>query len=94
MSVLDTSTLVLLGEIEDTATLPDEPFISVVTLAELSVGPLVATSDADRVAAMPTFSRQRRTPIRLCSALQQRVGSGTWRHRLGGLVARRRHRPL
>ncbi|MDQ3739034.1 MAG: type II toxin-antitoxin system VapC family toxin [Actinomycetota bacterium] len=48
--LLDTSTLILLGRIEDPTTLPDEPLISVVTLAELSVGPLVAASDDERAA--------------------------------------------
>ena len=46
--VLDTSTLILLGRITDVAALPEEPVITAVTLAELSVGPLVATSDAER----------------------------------------------
>jgi len=48
--LLDTSTLLLLGRIRDTDALPEEPLISVVTLAELSVGPLVATSDRERAA--------------------------------------------
>ena len=48
--LLDTSTLVLLGRLTDTGALPDEPLISVVTLAELSVGPLVAASDEERAA--------------------------------------------
>ena len=48
--VLDTSTLLLLGRITDVASLPDEPVITAVTLAELSVGPLVAASDAERAA--------------------------------------------
>jgi tRNA(fMet)-specific endonuclease VapC len=48
--VLDTSTLILLGRITDMAALPEEPLITAVTLAELSVGPLVATSDAERAA--------------------------------------------
>ena len=48
--VLDTSTLILLGRITDVAALPEEPLITAVTLAELSVGPLVATSDAERAA--------------------------------------------
>jgi tRNA(fMet)-specific endonuclease VapC len=48
--LLDTSTLLLLGRITDTSALPLEPLISVVTLAELSVGPLVATSEPERVA--------------------------------------------
>ncbi len=48
--ILDTSTLILLGRLQDTDTLPDEPQITTVTLAELSVGPLVATTDEERVA--------------------------------------------
>lgn len=48
--ILDTSTLILLGRIADPSTLPDEPLITAVTLAELSVGPLVATNDAERSA--------------------------------------------
>ncbi|MGH9117514.1 MAG: type II toxin-antitoxin system VapC family toxin [Acidimicrobiales bacterium] len=48
--LLDTSTLVLLGRLKDATALPDEPLISVVTLAELSVGPLVASSDDERAA--------------------------------------------
>jgi tRNA(fMet)-specific endonuclease VapC len=48
--VLDTSTLVLLGRITAIDALPDAAFITGVTLAELSVGPLVASTDEDRVA--------------------------------------------
>jgi tRNA(fMet)-specific endonuclease VapC len=48
--LLDTSTLVLLGRLTDANALPDEPMISVATLAELSVGPLVASSDDERAA--------------------------------------------
>lgn len=50
--LLDTSTLLLLGRLDDDAVadLPDEPLISVITLAELAVGPLVATTDAERAA--------------------------------------------
>jgi len=48
--ILDTSTLILLGRITALDNLPDEAFITAVTLAELSVGPLVATTDEDRVA--------------------------------------------
>lgn len=50
--LLDTSTVVLLGRLDEdaVATLPDEPLISAVTLAELSVGPLVAATDAERSA--------------------------------------------
>jgi predicted nucleic acid-binding protein len=48
--ILDTSTLVLLGRVESTDALPSEPLITAITLAELSVGPLVATSDRERSA--------------------------------------------
>jgi predicted nucleic acid-binding protein len=48
--VLDTSTVIVLGRIGDSSYLPTEPLISAVTLAELSVGPLVATSDRERAA--------------------------------------------
>lgn len=46
--VLDTSTLIRLGEIDDPGLLPREPLITAVTLAELSVGPLVAATDRER----------------------------------------------
>jgi tRNA(fMet)-specific endonuclease VapC len=48
--VLDTSTLLLLPRIDDPASLPAEPLISAITLAELSVGPHVAGSDEERAA--------------------------------------------
>jgi tRNA(fMet)-specific endonuclease VapC len=48
--VLDTSTVIRLREIRDPGALPAEPLITVVTLAELSVGPLVASDDAERAA--------------------------------------------
>ncbi len=48
--VLDTSTVILLRSMTDPSALPSEPVITAVTLAELSVGPLVATSDQDRAA--------------------------------------------
>lgn len=47
--ILDTSTLLLLGRLEDPAALPREPQITAVTLAELAVGPLVARDPAERV---------------------------------------------
>ena len=48
--VLDTNTLVLLGRFADDAPLPSAPLITAVTLAELSVGPLVATGEQERAA--------------------------------------------
>jgi tRNA(fMet)-specific endonuclease VapC len=48
--VLDTSTLILLTRLQDPNLLPQEPLITTVTLAELSVGPLVAKTDDERAA--------------------------------------------
>jgi tRNA(fMet)-specific endonuclease VapC len=51
--LLDTSTVILLGRITDVDALPEESLISAITLAELSVGPLVTDDDdirADRLA--------------------------------------------
>lgn len=48
--VLDTSTVILLSRITDPAALPVEPLITAVTLAELTVGPLVAATDGERAA--------------------------------------------
>jgi predicted nucleic acid-binding protein len=50
--LFDTSTLILLPRLSDTATLPETPLISAVTLAELSVGPLVATTEVERAARL------------------------------------------
>jgi tRNA(fMet)-specific endonuclease VapC len=49
-AILDTSTVILLGRIADSDDLPEEALITTVTLAELSVGPLVASSDEERAA--------------------------------------------
>jgi hypothetical protein len=48
--VLDTSTVILLSRFEDATALPAEPVITAVTLAELSVGPLVARDELERAA--------------------------------------------
>ncbi|HEX8158144.1 MAG TPA: type II toxin-antitoxin system VapC family toxin [Solirubrobacteraceae bacterium] len=48
--ILDTSTVIRLREITDPAALPREPLITAVTLAELSVGPLVAVDEQERAA--------------------------------------------
>lgn len=47
--ILDTSTVILLERLDE-AHLPDQPLITAVTLAELSVGPLVAEDDDERAA--------------------------------------------
>ena len=48
--LLDTGVVLLLSAIEDPASLPEFPHASAVTLAELSVGLLVARGDAERAA--------------------------------------------
>jgi tRNA(fMet)-specific endonuclease VapC len=48
--ILDTSTVILLGRLTDASTLPSVPLITAVTLAELSVGPLVSEDDNERAA--------------------------------------------
>jgi len=48
--ILDTSVVTALRDITDAAALPVEPLITAVTLAELSVGPLVARDDRVRAA--------------------------------------------
>lgn len=47
--LLDTSALIMLGRL-DAQTLPAQPLISAVTLAELSVGPLVASDPHEQAA--------------------------------------------
>ena len=48
--LLDTSTVMVLPQLNEPQELPAEPLISAITLAELSVGPLVADDDAEREA--------------------------------------------
>jgi len=50
--LLDTSTVILLPRLRAADELPDAPLISAITLAELSVGPLVAATDAERAARL------------------------------------------
>jgi len=46
--VLDTNVVILLPRITDPAVLPADPAVTAITLAERSVGPLVADTDAER----------------------------------------------
>jgi tRNA(fMet)-specific endonuclease VapC len=50
LGILDTSTVILLRRLTDATVLPSEPLITAVTLAELSVGPLVTDEASERVA--------------------------------------------
>jgi len=55
--LLDTSTLILLTRLSDPATIPAEPEISTITLAELSVGPLVAATRKEQAARQAHLQR-------------------------------------
>ena len=46
--LLDTSTVILLDRLDNPSELPRVPVISAITLAELSVGPLVTMDDAEQ----------------------------------------------
>jgi tRNA(fMet)-specific endonuclease VapC len=48
--VLDTSTVVLLPRLSNADQLPREPVITAITLAELTVGPLVTDDETERAA--------------------------------------------
>jgi len=48
LGLLDTSTLILLERIDDPSSLPGQPVITAITLAELSVGPLVTADATER----------------------------------------------
>lgn len=48
VGLLDTSTLILFERIDDPSSLPGQPVITAITLAELSVGPLVTADATER----------------------------------------------
>jgi tRNA(fMet)-specific endonuclease VapC len=48
LGLLDTSTVILFHLIRDRSVLPRSPVISAITLAELSVGPVVTTDEDER----------------------------------------------
>jgi predicted nucleic acid-binding protein len=50
--LLDTRTLILMQRLEGATLLPAVPMISAVTLAEPSIGPLVATSERERASRL------------------------------------------
>jgi hypothetical protein len=55
--LLDTSVVLALSSLTDPSVLPDVAMISAVTLAELSVGPLVATDDSERARRLATVQQ-------------------------------------
>lgn len=64
VGLLDTSVVIALGSLSASARL-HESCISAISLAELSVGPLVATAEADRVArqAVLQLAESQFTPL-------------------------------
>lgn len=50
--LLDTSALLLLSRVTDPASLPDEPLISAITLAELAVGALITDDPTEQGARL------------------------------------------
>jgi len=55
--LLDTSVVIGLADVTDADELPARPVISAVTLAELSLGPLVARDDTTRAARQATLQQ-------------------------------------
>ncbi len=55
--LLDTSVVLALHAIEEASALPDVALISAVTLAELSIGPLVAADDVERARRLRTVQQ-------------------------------------
>lgn len=55
--LLDTSVVLALPSLADPSALPDVALISAVTLAELSVGPLVAADDVERARRLATVQQ-------------------------------------
>lgn len=52
VGLLDTSTVIVLSRLSNPGELPGAPRISAITLAELSVGPLLATTEVERAARL------------------------------------------
>ncbi len=76
--VLDTSTVILLQRLRDPELLPAEPLITAVTLAELSVGPLVARTDQERAARQAHLQQAETVSTRSRSTRLQPERSGEW----------------
>ena len=79
--MLDTSTVILLGELDDPSVLPDECVISAVTLAELSVGPHVADTAGERAASQAHLQQAKQTSTRLPSTRRRPGRSPASQHR-------------
>lgn len=91
--LLDTSTLILLHELDDPSQLPEEPLISTITLAELSVGPLVTKTPEERQARQAHLQQAEADFDPLPFDEVQLKRSGRLRPRSGVRDARRRPGP-
>lgn len=88
----DTSTLILLGRIPATDALPAEPLITAITLAELSVGPLVAATDTER-SARQAHVQQAEADFDPPSTRRRHAASDKSRHPFVAPDASRQHAP-
>jgi tRNA(fMet)-specific endonuclease VapC len=89
--MLDTSTVILLGRIDDPADLPDEAVISAITLAELSVGTHVAHSDEERAARQAHLQQAESGFDMLAFDAESRAPLGRLPHRCERPAESRRH---
>jgi len=92
--VLDTSTVVLLERIDDPVSLPPEPLITAVTLAELSVGPLVATTPSEQATRQLRLQQAEADFDPLPSTPPRREPLGGWLHRCTAPAERRGLGPM
>jgi tRNA(fMet)-specific endonuclease VapC len=84
--LLDTSALLALARLQDAASLPEVALISAVTLAELSVGPLLAADDAERARRLAHVQQAEADfdPIPFDAAAARAFGLVAASYRLGG----------
>ncbi len=84
--LLDTSVVLALPSLADPSALPDVALISAVTLAELSVGPLVAADDVERARRLATVQQAEADfdPIPFDAAAARAFGQVAASHRRSG----------
>ena len=75
--ILDTSTVILLGRLSDPGLLPERSSITSITLAELSVGPLVTDDSVERAARQAHLQQAEAVfdPIPFDAAAARMLGS-------------------
>lgn len=91
--VLDTNTVIVLSRITDATALPSEPLITAVALAELSVGPLVASTGAERAARQAHLQQAEADFDPLPLTPQPHGPSAEWPHRCVKPVERSQRAP-